>query len=218
MSLRTPGWRLIAGLTLLVAVPLTTLTRVGWKPLTHLDRRADSTAHSYVVDNHWLLSAARGLTHLGDPTVVTALAVAGAIAMFVLRRRRAALYLLVARLTAVVVDYLLKDSVRRARPVLPHPVAHASGFSYPSGHALGSAALYASLAVVLGARAPWATRVALAVLPPLVVAATRVLLGVHFPSDVVAGLLLGWAIALLVATPLPPSEGGHQRAAMRGRA
>jgi len=204
VSLRTPGWRLIAGLTLLVVVPLSVLARVGWQPLTHLDRRADSSAHGYVVDHDWLLSTARALTHLGDPTVVTALAVLGAIALFLVHRRRAALYLLVARLVAVVVAFVLKESVRRARPVLPHPVAHASGFSFPSGHAVGSAALYASLAVVIGARVPLSARVALAVVPPLVVAATRVILGVHFPSDVVAGLFLGWAVALLVAAPMKP--------------
>jgi undecaprenyl-diphosphatase len=88
--------------------------------------------------------------------------------------------------------------------VLPDPVAHASGFSFPSGHALGSAALYASLAVVATARVPMPARLVLAVLPPVVVAATRVLLGVHFPSDVVAGLFLGWAIALLVAAAMRP--------------
>lgn len=204
MSLRTPGWRLIAGLTLLVVVPLTALARVGWHPLTRVDRDADSSAHGYVIDHRWLLSAARWLTHLGDPTVVTALAVLGAVVLFFVHRRRAAAYLLLARLVAVIVAYALKESVRRARPVLPHPVAHASGFSFPSGHALGSAALYASLAVAVGARAPWLARFALAVVPPLVVAATRVLLGVHFPSDVVAGLFLGWAVALLVAVPMRP--------------
>lgn len=204
MSLRTPGWRLVAGLTLLVVVPLSALTRVGWQPLTRLDRRADSSTHGYVLDHRWLLSTARALTHLGDPAVVTALAVLGALALFFLHRRRAAAYLLAARLVAVVVAFLLKESVRRARPVLPHPVAHASGFSFPSGHAVGSAALYASLAVAIGPRVPRSARVALGVVPPVVVAATRVLLGVHFPSDVVAGLFLGWAVALLVAAAMKP--------------
>ena len=98
----------------------------------------------------------------------------------------------------------LKEGIRRARPALAHPVAHAHGFSFPSGHAFGSAALYASLAVVLGPRVPFAARLALAVLPPLVVATTRVMLGVHFPSDVVAGLFAGWAVALLLAVPMRP--------------
>jgi len=202
--LRTPGWRLIAGLSLLVVVPLTVLARVGWHPLTSFDRRSDDSAHTYVLGHDWLLSTAQKLTHLGDPLVVTVLAVLGAGVMFLMGRRRAAVYLLLVRLVAVIVGDGLKELIRRARPVLAHPVAHAQGFSFPSGHALGSAALYASIAVVLGPRVPFAVRLALGVLPPLVVAATRVLLGVHFPSDVVAGLVAGWAIALLLAVAVQP--------------
>lgn len=204
MTLRTPGRRLVAGLTLLVVVPLAVLARVGWHPLTGLDRRADTDAHSYVLGHTWLLSTARDLTHLGDPTIVTVLTVLAALAAFLLGRRRAAVYLLLVRAVEVVLAFALKEGVRRARPVLDHPVAHASGFSFPSGHAMGSAALYASLAVVLGSRVPLAARLVLGLLPPLVVAATRVLLGVHFPSDVVAGLFAGWAIALLLAAPVQP--------------
>jgi undecaprenyl-diphosphatase len=203
-SLRTPGWRLVAGLSLLVVVPLTVLARIGWHPLTSFDRRSDSSAHSYVLDHTWLLSTAQKLTHLGDPLVVTALAVLAAGVMLLVGRRRAAVYLLLARVVAVVIGDGLKEVIRRARPVLAHPVAHAHGFSFPSGHALGSAALYASVAVVIGSRVPFATRLALGLLPPLVVAATRVLLGVHFPSDVVAGLFTGWAIALLLAAAMQP--------------
>ena len=202
--LRTPGWRLIAGLGLLVVVPLAVLARVGWHPLTSLDRSSDDSAHTFVLAHSWLLSSAQKLTHLGDPLVVTALAVLAAGVMMLIGRRRAAVYLLLVRLVAVVIDDGLKVVIRRTRPVLAHPVAHAHGFSFPSGHALGSAALYASIAVVLGSRVPFAARVALAVLPPLVVATTRVLLGVHFPSDVIAGLFAGWAVALLLAAVMQP--------------
>jgi membrane-associated phospholipid phosphatase len=85
--------------------------------------------------------------------------------------------------------------VGRHRPVLPHPVAHASGFSFPSGHATGSAALWGSVAVAVWVVARRLVVVALAVIVPAAVAATRVLLGVHFVTDVVAGLLVGWAVA-----------------------
>jgi len=202
--LRMPGWRLIAGLSLLVVVPLTVLARVGWQPLTSFDRRSDDSAHTFVLGHSWLLWAAQQLTHLGDPVVVTVLALLAALVMVRRGRRRAAVYLLLVRAVAVVIGEGLKELIRRSRPVLAHPVAHAHGFSFPSGHALGSAALYASIAVVLGPRVPFAARLALGVLPPLVVAGTRVLLGVHFPSDVIAGLFCGWAIALLLAAALRP--------------
>src|SRR4051812_37624152 len=203
-SLRTPGWRLIAGVSLLVVVPLTVLARVGWHPLTSVDRRTDDSAHTYVLDHTWLLSTAQKLTHLGDPLVVTVLAVLAAVVMLALGRRRAAVYLLLVRAVAVVLGDGLKEVIRRARPVLAHPVAHAHGFSFPSGHALGSAALYASIAIVLASRVPFSARLALGLLPALCVAATRVLLGVHFPSDVVAGLFTGWAVALLLAAAVRP--------------
>ena len=192
-------WRLSLGVASAVVLPLAILTRTGWRPLTRFDRSSDDDAHTLVVSHHWLLSLVRALTHLGDPAVVTALAVAAAIAVFLAGRRNAAIYLLAVRVVAVVAGFALKEGVRRTRPVLAHPVAHASGFSFPSGHALGSAAAYASLALVLPRRVHTSVRVALAVVVPAVVATTRVFLGVHFPSDVVAGLVLGWAIALLLA-------------------
>jgi undecaprenyl-diphosphatase len=192
-------WRLSLGVASAVVLPLAVLTRVGWHPLTRFDRRSDDDAHTLVVSHQWLLSTVRALTHLGDPTVVTTVAVIAALALFVAGHRKAAGYLLAVRAAAVVLGLALKEGVRRARPVLAHPVAHASGFSFPSGHALGSAAAYASLAVVLPRRVPTLVRVPLAVVVPVVVASTRVLLGVHFPSDVVAGLVLGWATALLLA-------------------
>ena len=182
-----------------VVLLLAILTRVGWQPLTRLDRRTDDDAQSLVLAHHWLLSLVRVVTHFGDPLVVTGLAVVGALVCFFIGRRRAAVYLLLVRAVAVVLGFGLKEAVRRARPVLAHPVAHANGFSFPSGHALGAAAAYASIALVLPARATTPARVAIGVLIPVAVAATRVLLGVHFPSDVVAGLVLGWAIALVLA-------------------
>lgn len=197
-DVRGPAWRLTTAAAALVVVPLAVLTRVGWPPLTRLDRSTDDDAYALVVSHRWLLSLVRAATHVGDPAVVTALAVVAAAAAFVLGRRRAAIYLLVVRGVAVVLGFALKEGVRRARPVLAHPVAHAAGFSFPSGHALGSASAYASLMLAVSARVPRPVRVVVAVLVPMVVATTRVLLGLHFPSDVVAGLVLGWAIALLV--------------------
>ena len=191
---------LAAGLVALLLLPLAVAVRIGWQPVARPDRSADDRAHDLVRSSGSLLSATRALTHFGDPLVVTVLAVVGAVACWLLGRRRDAVYLLAVRLVAVVLGYALKEAVGRARPSLPQPVAHAGGYSFPSGHALGAAALYTSVAVVLSgvvARRWRPLLVAVAVVVPLAVATTRVLLGVHFPSDVAAGLVLGWAIALL---------------------
>ena len=201
---RRPTWRAIAAVSLLVVLPLAVMARTGWPTLTSFDRSADRRAHVLVLAHSWLLTSSRDVTHLGDPTVVTVGAVVVAALLWLSGRRRAALYVLLVRLVAVVTAYAVKEAVRRARPVLAHPVAHAAGFSFPSGHALGSAAFYGSVAIVLAGRVPTPVRIALGVVPPLIVSATRVFLGVHFPSDVLAGLVLGWATALLVAAAVKP--------------
>jgi len=202
---------LAAGLVVLLLLPVAIAVRVGWQPIAGPDRSADDRAHALVRSSAGLLSATRALTHLGDPIVVTLLAVVAALGCWVLGRRRDAVYLLAVRLVVVVLGFVLKEAVGRARPALPEPVAHAGGYSFPSGHALGAAALYTSLAVVAAGalRARWRPLlVAVAVVVPAVVAATRVLLGLHFPSDVAAGLVLGWAVALLgrSAEPTEPAE------------
>jgi undecaprenyl-diphosphatase len=145
------------------------------------------------------LAWVRAATHLGDPLVVTVLAAIAALVCWLLTRRTDALYLLAVRVAGIVLGAALKDGVARARPSFGQPLAHASGYSFPSGHALGAAATYLSVALVASSGRPVARRVAvpLALFVAVVVATTRVLLGVHFPSDVVAGLVLGWAIALV---------------------
>jgi undecaprenyl-diphosphatase len=202
---------LAAGLVALLLLPLAVAVRVGWHPIAGPDRTADNRAHDLVRSSSGLLSATRAVTHLGDPLVVTLLAAVAALVCWFLGRRRDAVYLVAVRLVVVVLGYALKEAVGRARPSLPEPVAHAGGYSFPSGHALGAAALYTSLAVVASGvvRRRWRPAlVAVAVVVPMAVAASRVLLGVHFPSDVAAGLVLGWAVALLgrSAEPTEPAE------------
>ncbi len=93
---------------------------------------------------------------------------------------------------------LAKLAVQRARPVVEDAVSNAPGYSFPSGHAANTAAAGLTLTLLvwplLGRRA----RVAVPLLVVAVVGATgadRVLLGVHYPSDVAAGWLLGCALA-----------------------
>jgi membrane-associated phospholipid phosphatase len=125
------------------------------------------------------------------------------------RRTRAASYVLVVRGIAILAVAAIKHAVGRARPVLEHPLAAAGGASFPSGHACGAAALWGSVALLVPG--PRWRRLALATVVPALVAATRVLIGVHYLSDVVAGLLLGWglawagAVAVRASTPDSPS-------------
>ena len=91
-------------------------------------------------------------------------------------------------------DPVLKVVVGRARPVLPEPVAAAPGLSFPSGHALG-ATIGCCLFLLMGlrylSRRGRIVAVIAAALIVCVVALSRVVLGVHFVTDVVAGIMLG---------------------------
>ena len=95
------------------------------------------------------------------------------------------------------VGYASKLVVQRARPVVDDPVSHASGYSFPSGHALNIAVWTSVLVFLLWPLLSPIWRrvaVALAAVTVVVVGADRMLLGAHFPSDVVAGIVLGLGI------------------------
>ena len=89
---------------------------------------------------------------------------------------------------------------QRARPLVEDPVSQAPGYSFPSGHALNSAAWATTVVILLWPllRPLWArvTAVVLAVLVVLMTALDRVLLGVHYPSDVTVGVVTGVGLVL----------------------
>lgn len=200
------GERLLLGLVgaLLVvgaAVPVGILVRADHPGLVEADLEVSQAAERATGSSDALLLAAKVVTLLGEPVLLTIAAAVLALLLHRTGHRRLALFVVVARVGAMVLSTGLKLIVDRARPVFDEPVATALGASFPSGHALGSAAFYAMLAVVLAprldrARLLLAGAAGIAVL----VAASRVLLGVHFPSDVTAGLLIGWGwVALCTA-------------------
>lgn len=175
---------------LALLLPLTVLVRDKWSPLKDLD---DDTTAALTLPHGFWHGVVLGVTQLGAPLVLELAAVV--IALLV--RGRRAVYVLVTVFGAELLSTLLKDLVSRVRPCVDLASCPATT-SFPSGHATGSAAFYVVLAVVLrpryGRRAWWLLGV------PLVVAASRVLLGVHYLSDVTAGLLVGgcWAAACTV--------------------
>ena len=179
---------LLAALGLLL--PLTVLVRDAWSPLKDLD---DDTTAALTLPHGVARGVVLAVTQLGAPLV---LEVAAVVIAFLVRRRRAA-YVLVTVFGAELASTLLKDAVRRVRPCVDLASCPATS-SFPSGHATGAAAFYIAAAVLLrprlGRRAWWLLAV------PLLIAASRVLLGVHYLSDVTAGLLVGgcWAAAWTV--------------------
>jgi len=119
---------------------------------------------------------------------------------FVLGRAREALLVLSATAISSLATRLLKETFERTRPDGAHELV--AGFSMPSGHAGSSAAFAMSIALAVhGMRLALPVRIALATFA-LVVGVSRVVLGVHYPSDVLAGWCLGCGIALLLSVPV----------------
>jgi undecaprenyl-diphosphatase len=154
----------------------------------------------------WLRTFFIEITHLGG-TVALGLATAIVAGLLAFERRyRPALLVLVAVLGGTALSWGLKRLLDRPRPDLVPHLVEAISPSFPSGHAMLSTVVYLTLGLLLArfefARA--ATRqyvVACAVLLVLMIGASRVYLGVHWPSDVLAGWCLGaaWAIGCLLA-------------------
>lgn len=182
---------LASGLAVLaLLLPLTVLVRDHWSPLRDLD---DDTTAALALGSGPLRDLVLVLTQLGAPLLLELVAV---VVAFLVRRRRA-LYVLVTVFGAELLSTSLKHLVDRVRPCTD--LASCPGTSsFPSGHATGAAAFWTVVAVLLAPRL--GRRAWLLLVVPLLVAATRVLLGVHYLSDVTAGLLVGgcWAAACTV--------------------
>ncbi len=186
------------GYGLAFAVPLTALAfvvRVKATPVVDLDQTAITAATGVTRQNPALRDALIVWQELTQPKWVY---IAGTVVCIVIWRRyhlkTRALWAFVAMMVAWALQLGIKEVVQRARPIVPDPVSHAPGYSFPSGHAANAAAAATILTLlvwpVLSPRARrWVTVSAVAF--ALITALDRVFLGVHFPSDVVGGLIFG---------------------------
>lgn len=149
------------------------------------------------VGPHWLTRLFEGLTLLGDvvPRSLAALFAAGW--LFLRQRRGAALWLVATVASGWTMNSALKWLIARPRPIVVPHLDSAGGPSFPSGHSFNGAVVWLAVALAIGLlvtkRATRAGLLAGAVALSLAIPFSRVWLGVHYPSDVMAGWFGGVA-------------------------
>lgn len=156
----------------------------------------------------WVADAVRDLTSLGSTVMLVLIVTAVAGYLLLDGKRASALLVLVSVLGGATLSRLMKALFGRQRPdIVPHLMDEHS-LSYPSGHALMSAVLYLTLGALLAraqdGRRQQAYLFGVAVLIAFIVGMSRLYLGVHWPTDVLAGWCVGaaWAMGCLLAANL----------------
>jgi membrane-associated phospholipid phosphatase len=198
------GFLLTASLLVLFAVAMFTGVVLDMIDNNTGFARADKSVASWGSRNGTSTTAhiMKWVTQLGSTTVVVAALLITACADY-FRRRSREVFVFVAAigLGELVLNNVLKLIVHRERPsVLRLVVVH--GYSFPSGHTMAAAACWMGIALVLGRDRPRLVRASLAAVAALIavsVAASRALLGVHWLTDVIAGLAIGWGWFTIVA-------------------
>jgi undecaprenyl-diphosphatase len=171
------------------------LVRLRWAPLESVDHGAAARINNLVAGNSVLVAVVKAVTWLGSGGVLWTVVGVAAVILAIRKRWRLAIYLLVTAAGALVLDPVLKSLVGRLRPVVAHPIAHGNGNSFPSGHSLGSIVCYGAILLVFlpVARGRWrVTFVSVIVTLIALIGISRILLGVHYLSDVIGG----WAIGI----------------------
>ncbi|WP_235912778.1 phosphatase PAP2 family protein [Croceibacterium salegens] len=218
MTLPARGWSIDRRKALVVAI----LCLIGFAAMVWLVESGRSDAFDRIGLLFWregaglvpkgppkLLEAVRDVTALGGILLRNLFALGAVAALLFLRLRREAILLAATVALGWAVDGGIKALVGRPRPeIVPH-LTEAAGASFPSGHSFNSAVVYIAIALAfatLSARQTVRfTIIGTAIALSLVIAWSRVWLGVHFPSDVIAGWLggAGWAFlsAAVLARP-----------------
>ncbi len=149
----------------------------------------------------WVEEMARDVTSLGGTAVLVLVSVAVIGFLLMVRKRGAALLVLGSIGGGVLLSTILKNVFERTRPdLVPHAV-HVYTASFPSGHAMLSAVTYLTLGALLTRVQPQrrvkAYLLTVAVVLTVLIGVSRVYLGVHWPTDVLAGWCIGSAWAML---------------------
>lgn len=209
------GW-LRENTDLVMLVSLAVIIVTGWLAVELADEVLEGTTQQYdewvlrklrtpgdmtdPIGPEWFEDMWRDVTALGSVPVLTLVSLACAGYLLLRRQHRVIVLLAVATLGGLLVSVVLKDLFSRARPEFASGTSHVMTASFPSGHSMLSAIVYLTLGVLL-ARTSTHYRTKLyfltvAVLVTMLVGLSRIYLGVHYPTDVLAGWSFGliWAL------------------------
>lgn len=198
---------LALGALALVAIPFGLLlffVQDKWPPLRAVDEGARDDLHRFALAHNAITTTMKVLSTVGSAPVY--FAVFAVITGWLLYRRHARLAAFAAVTEAgnAVLNEIVKTAVHRARPVVADPVAHASGLSFPSGHAQSAVVSYSLLLVLFWdslSRVQRWTATTFSMVMVAGIGMSRVALSVHYVSDVLAGYALGaaWVVAMTAA-------------------
>ncbi|MBE9192822.1 phosphatase PAP2 family protein [Gloeocapsopsis crepidinum LEGE 06123] len=152
--------------------------------------------------NTWLDQAMIGATFLGDPVVLFIVCLV--VGLWLYRQHRSeATTIGIAAVGAVLLNYWLKQLFSRPRPALWERIVNVRDYSFPSGHAMVSLVIYGVIGYVLTTHFPRHQKLitSLTILLAIAIGFSRMYLGVHWPTDVVAGYAAGavWLVACILS-------------------
>ena len=206
LGLRLTTASILAFVVLVPFAMIAGLVAGDWGPIHEMDRAVTNSLHGWALQHpHWT-KANIWWTTVFSPFPLRAAALG--LVIWLVRRgaKRLALWVVTTMTVGGLLGAVLKLLVGRHRPDLLDPVAEATGYSFPSGHALNAALAAGVFVLVLlpvarGAKrwVLWGSAIGMTVLTGL----SRIVLGVHWTSDVVAGTLLGVAVVAVTAAAFP---------------
>ena len=152
------------------------------------------------------------ITHLGGASIVIGVTLLVAALFFTRGMWGATMGLLVSVAGGSVAGYIIKEIAARARPPAPYQAILETGYSFPSNHSIAAIALYGFLAYLIWKHLPKPFNISSTVASCIIIIAigfSRVYLGVHYPSDVLGGFLIGgiflW-LGIALMRKLEPAE------------
>lgn len=215
--LRRYGWQIVGILAVCGATAFAIAVLLAHGDPLPMDTAVYTWLSAHVISPS-LTPAVVVFTQMSGVATLIGLTVVILVAACALRRWRIGVAVAVNLAVEAALNEMLKRIVARPRPPLDHRLIDEVGFSFPSGHAMASTAFYGFLIYLVyryWRRAiKWVAIVLLALVPPIVMA-TRVYLGVHYASDVLAGCLYSIAYLTLLSIPimkltLLPTDSEHR--------